>query len=152
MTTRDFERARELFERAFELAAEERSAFLANECHGDYSLQHEVESLLRAHDDAGEDQPQPQPTPGEQPGERIDRYKLLQELGEGGMGSVWMAAAAPSRSGARSRSRSSSSGWTRTQVVVALRGRAPGVGADGSPAHREGLRRRRDRRAGGRTS
>ncbi len=30
-------------------------------------------------------------TPGERPGDVIDRYKLLQEIGEGGMGSVWMA-------------------------------------------------------------
>jgi hypothetical protein len=30
-------------------------------------------------------------TPGEHPGDVIDRFKLLEKIGEGGMGTIWMA-------------------------------------------------------------
>lgn len=62
------------------------------------------------------DAPVPNPTirlslpDGEQPGERIGPYKLLQPIGEGGMGSVWR----PNRnspSAAASPSKSSNSAW-----------------------------------------
>ena len=48
-------------------------------------LRKEVESLLRAHEVAPAE-----PVP-EGPGTVIDRYKLLQEIGEGGFGVVYMA-------------------------------------------------------------
>jgi len=89
MVTDGFERSRALFQRALERPPPEREPFLALECAGDGDLLREVRSLLIAHDEAGDD-PAP-PAPGEQPGERIDRYQLLERIGEGGFGTVWMA-------------------------------------------------------------
>ncbi len=76
----------------------ERADYLALACSGDDSLRRRLEELLQAHEKAvrnpaGEE---PVPTtvsrpPGEGPGSRIGPYKLLQEIGEGGMGVVYMA-------------------------------------------------------------
>ncbi len=54
---------------------------------GDPALAERVHALLHAREDNA-----PSPAaPGEKPGERIGPYKLLQELCEGGFGTVWMA-------------------------------------------------------------
>src|SRR5262249_30483027 len=77
----------------------ERAAFLDEACGGDGALRRSVELLLKAHDKAGDFLGQTLPpvrrTMGqsvtEGPGTVIGPYKLLQQIGEGGMGIVWMA-------------------------------------------------------------
>jgi serine/threonine protein kinase len=96
MSESTWERAKELFEAALERRPQERSAFLDGACGDNGRLRAEVDQLLSAHEDAGSflgsrDQvTRDLSTPAEQPGTMIGRYKLLQLIGEGGFGSVYM--------------------------------------------------------------
>src|SRR5947209_5431571 len=78
----------------------ERAAYLDGACGADAALRALVEGLLKAHEGAGSflEQPLFETTPtvdpppnGEKPGAVIGPYKLLQQIGEGGMGTVFMA-------------------------------------------------------------
>ena len=78
----------------------ERTAFLDGACKSDAGLRAQVEGLLKSHDAAGSflNQPLFEPSPtldapssAESPGTVIGPYKLLQQIGEGGMGTVFMA-------------------------------------------------------------
>src|SRR4051794_14620952 len=94
-------RANDLFLEALELRpAAGRRAFLDRACAGDAALRAEVEALLEASDRAGSFlvSPPGSPTPPTAPaapeqgaGMIIGPYKLLQQIGEGGMGTVFMA-------------------------------------------------------------
>ena len=76
----------------------ERAAFLDGACDGDQRLRSRVEGLLCSHAEAGTFLNEPaapaatlyQPIT-EKAGAQIGPYKLLQQIGEGGMGVVFMA-------------------------------------------------------------
>src|SRR5215468_5374649 len=99
---------KELFLAALEVGPEDRAAWLERECATDAGQREHLRLMLAAHDAPqslldrpagplaasrhGEgvgltaDQPL-----AESPGTTIGPYKLLEQIGEGGMGTVWMA-------------------------------------------------------------
>jgi serine/threonine protein kinase len=81
---------------------DERAAFLDKACAGDASRRARLEELLRAHQAAGnflQGNPTPskpvatvdEPSVREGPGTMIGPYKLLEQIGEGGFGMVFLA-------------------------------------------------------------
>jgi serine/threonine protein kinase len=94
-------RAIEIFTEAIQLPVGERIAFVERTCADDEELRRKIEALLKSNERAGDFLEQPasatigggrsKAAPGEKPGDWIDRYKLLEQIGEGGWGVVFVA-------------------------------------------------------------
>src|SRR5262249_35107330 len=100
MTT-DFDKLREVFQVAVEQhTASQWDAYLDQACAGDPELRHNVARLLKAHAEGGsllgqpaldKDRTQLHQPIAEQPGTVIGPYTLREQIGEGGMGLVFVA-------------------------------------------------------------
>src|SRR5262245_31156494 len=94
-------READIFTEALSVPVGERAVFLDKACRGDEALRRKVEALLKSHEQVGDfleeapdeavSQARMAAMADEKPLERIGRYKLLQQIGEGGCGVVFMA-------------------------------------------------------------
>ena len=94
----DWERAESLFLAAVDLPPAQRTVFLDTECCGDADLRTEVEELLEADTHQGEDilaaiegHAQALFGPESVAGTRFGSYRLIREIGRGGMSTVYLA-------------------------------------------------------------
>jgi serine/threonine protein kinase/tetratricopeptide (TPR) repeat protein len=95
-----WDQVKEIFSQALERQPEERSTFLRQACAGDDSLRAEIESLLSSFDGASnflEEFPaadllsaQSQLLTEKMAGKRIGAYRILREIGQGGMAVVYL--------------------------------------------------------------
>jgi eukaryotic-like serine/threonine-protein kinase len=99
-----WQRLEEIFQSALDHPPQSRAAWLDSACGGDVELRFEVDSLLAAHETGDFDltrtafaealQVLEQRTSRVQEGQRIGPYRIVRELGRGGMSRVYLAARA----------------------------------------------------------
>ena len=91
----------EIFQAALDLPWEQRAAYLDQACAGDHELRAEVESLISSYERSGSFIEQPAievdasvvagPLTSAMVGESIGHYRIIEPLGSGGMGEVYLA-------------------------------------------------------------
>jgi non-specific serine/threonine protein kinase/serine/threonine-protein kinase len=104
MTPERYQRIKQLFQATLEREPQERAAFLAEACAGDEQLRLEVESLLASYQQAETfiESPAVAYAPDllakhqseSALGRHIGPYRVIEEIGQGGMGTVYLAARA----------------------------------------------------------
>ena len=101
MTPERWKQIEAIFEQALELKANERAAFVQKSCTGDEELRREVESLLESHASAGgfiddrslfiSEAGLKDDDEDVRVGQLIGAYRIVREIGRGGMGAVYLA-------------------------------------------------------------
>ena len=101
MTPDRWQQMKELFHAALEREPAERFAFLASACADDETLRLEVESLISFHEQANSFIEKPAGDVAAEllgshksrfePGAEIANYRIVSQLGSGGMGEVYLA-------------------------------------------------------------
>jgi eukaryotic-like serine/threonine-protein kinase len=103
MSSERWRQIEEIFQAALDLMPGERARYIAAACEGDAELRREVEALLTQYESAGDflDEPLYERSGVQQfaalmdddplIGERVGAYKVVREIGRGGMGAVYLA-------------------------------------------------------------
>jgi hypothetical protein len=143
MMSVDSKNPRQIFLVAVKLPSDQRESYLVEACAGDEPLRQRVAELLKSHEEIGSflDAPPAVTDAFETPGSpqfgegtQIGPYKLLQQIGEGGMSVVYMAEQQkPVRR--RVALKIIKPGMDKPAGDCPLRGRAPGAGRDGPPEY-----------------
>lgn len=92
----DWQRVKEIFDGALERQGDERAEFLDRACDGNAEVRNEVESLLRSYEVAGSFMESPAVAHADldqklTPRQRVKHYQIVNLIGEGGMGEVYLA-------------------------------------------------------------
>ena len=97
MDSSEYQKLKEIFHSASEMALENRTAYLNEKCAGNQRLRSEIERLLASCDSEYLEQPAVESavelvlSKGLEPGSSIGHYTIVKRIGSGGMGDVYLA-------------------------------------------------------------